>query len=84
VTRKARSHAAPATAPPSRAAANAPALPPWKAFVVQFSQETTAQGDPFAGRVEHLNSGRRAGFKSPEELLAVLRRLLRQANGGQP
>jgi len=51
-------------------------LPPWKAFAVQFSQETHTRPDVFSGRVEHLNSGRRARFASRQELLAVLERLL--------
>jgi hypothetical protein len=53
-----------------------PALPAWKAFVVQFSRETEAGAAVFAGRVEHLSSGRRARFSSAEELIAVLRALL--------
>jgi hypothetical protein len=51
-------------------------LPAWKAFVVQFSRETGARGGVFAGRVEHLSSGRRAHFNSAEELLAMLTKLL--------
>ncbi len=53
-----------------------PALPAWKAFVVQFSREAEGVTGRFSGRVEHLSSGRRAHFDSPEELVAVLRRLL--------
>ncbi|MBX3028312.1 hypothetical protein KF840_25760 [bacterium] len=57
-----------------------PALPAWKAFVVQFSREAdgTAQ---FCGRVEHLQSGRRARFTSAEELTAAIRRLLQEQGG---
>ena len=55
-----------------------PTLPVWKAFVVQFSRETGTQPGPFAGRVEHMSSGRRAGFASAEELLAALGKLLDQ------
>lgn len=54
----------------------APALPAWKAFVVQFSRESDGLRGTFAGRVEHLNSGRRAAFESSEEMLAVLERML--------
>ena len=53
-----------------------PTLPPWKAFVVQFSADTRAGGKVFAGRVEHLNSGRRARFASPQDLIAALEHLL--------
>ncbi len=53
-------------------------LPPWKAFVVQFSREATAGGKVFAGRVEHLGSGRRARFASGESLISVLETLLRE------
>lgn len=52
-----------------------PALPAWKAFVVQFSRETEAHG-VFTGRVEHLNSGRRLRFASEEELLSALKKML--------
>jgi hypothetical protein len=53
-----------------------PALPAWKAFVVQFTRESEGLAETFSGRVEHLSSGRRARFASPEELVATLRRLL--------
>ena len=75
---RASSHAPKSPAAASRASADAPALPPWKAFVVQFTQETSAGSGVFAGRVEHLNSGRRARFKSAADLIATLERLLGQ------
>src|SRR5262245_23716738 len=53
-----------------------PALPVWKAFVVQFSRETRTATGTFSGRVEHVSSGRRARFASAQELLAVLRKML--------
>lgn len=53
-----------------------PALPAWKAFVVQFSRESEGQAGVFTGRVEHLSSGRRAHFQSPEELVHTLEALL--------
>ena len=53
-----------------------PALPVWKAFVVQFSRETTPHRGTFSGRVEHISSGRRARFETRRELLAVLANLL--------
>ena len=62
--------------PASRAVDPAPALPAWKAFVVQLSLETASGGRVFAGRVEHLSSGRRARFDSKQELLAIMDRLL--------
>jgi hypothetical protein len=60
----------------SAAQSSAPTLPAWKAFAVQFSTETGASTGVFSGRVEHLNSGRRARFASKEDLLAVLERML--------
>jgi hypothetical protein len=45
-------------------------------FVIQFSSESEVAGGVFTGRVEHLSSGRRAHFHSPEELVATLRQLL--------
>ena len=44
--------------------------------MVQFSRETRAQAGTFAGRVEHVSSGRRARFASTRELLAALRKML--------
>jgi hypothetical protein len=51
-------------------------LPAWKAFTVQFSAESGASTGVFSGRVEHLNSGRRARFGSKQDLLTVLERML--------
>jgi len=53
-----------------------PALPSWKAFVIQLSHDTTPDSGIFAGRIEHLTSGRRQRFSSGKELLAVVMRLL--------
>jgi len=64
-------------ASPRREAGDVPTLPAWKAFVVQLSRDTAPGSGIFAGRVEHLNSGRQARFDSPQSLLAVLDRLLR-------
>jgi len=55
-----------------------PGLPVWKAFVVQFSRETGKRSGTFAGRIEHLSSGRRARFGSTEELVAALGEMLDQ------
>jgi hypothetical protein len=60
----------------SKASDSGPTLPAWKAFVVQFSREAGAGSGIFSGRVEHLSSGRRAHFASPEDLLAILKELL--------
>lgn len=61
---------------PKSPAAAAPTLPAWKAFVVQFTADADMRGARCAGRVEHLSSGRRVGFRSKEELVEVLERLL--------
>ena len=53
-----------------------PALPVWKAFVVQFSRETCSRTGTFSGRVEHMSSGRRARFGSTQELLTALGKML--------
>ena len=62
--------------PPRSADSRAPELPVWKAFVVQFSHEARRQAGIFAGRIEHISSGRRARFGSPEELIASLWKML--------
>ena len=53
-----------------------PALPSWKAFVIQLSHDTTPDSGIFAGRIEHLASGRRQRFASGKELLSTVMRLL--------
>ncbi len=53
-----------------------PALPPWKAFLVQFTRAADPASGIFTGRVEHLASGQRAGFTSTGELLAIMMHLL--------
>jgi hypothetical protein len=53
-----------------------PALPAWKAFVIQLSHDTTPDSGIFAGRIEHFGSGRRQRFVSGKELLSAVMRLL--------
>ena len=53
-----------------------PALPAWKAFVVQFGRDADLSAGQCDGRIEHLTSGRRVEFHSSEELLQALRGLL--------
>ena len=67
-----------ATHPRSPDGAEVAALPFWKSFVVQFSRETRKQTGTFAGRIEHLSSGRRVRFASAKELLAALGKMLDQ------
>jgi hypothetical protein len=54
-----------------------PALPSWKAFVIQLSHDTSPESGVFAGRIEHLSSGRRQRFASGKELLSMVMCLLR-------
>jgi hypothetical protein len=44
-----------------------------------LSSETSPTLQPFAGRVEHLATGRRARFASFEDFQAVVMRLLAEA-----
>ena len=53
-----------------------PTLPSWKAFVIQLTRDTTPESGIFAGRIEHLGSGRRQRFASGKELLSIVMRLL--------
>jgi len=48
--------------------------------VVQFARMSD-DVPAFSGRVEHMSSGRRARFESPEELVEALRRLLDEVGG---
>ena len=54
----------------------APELPTEKAFVVQLTRETGPGLEPFAGRVEHIASGRRLRFGDFAAFRAAVTRLL--------
>jgi hypothetical protein len=52
-------------------------LPVRQAFVVQLSAETEEEKGHWAGRVEHVVSGRATHFQSVDELLAFMTQVLR-------
>jgi hypothetical protein len=56
--------------------AEAPELPTEKAFVLQLSRGTGPKLEPFAGRVEHLATGRRLRFENLAGFRAAVARLL--------
>ena len=58
----------------------APELPTEKAFVVQLTRETGPSLEPFAGRVEHVASGRRLRFRDFAAFRAAVTRLLAEAS----
>ena len=60
------------------------ALPPHRAFVVQFRAETDVERGHFVGRMEHAVSGQAAHFQSLEELLAFMARVLTQVRTEPP
>ena len=51
-------------------------LSPQRAFVVQFRAGAGAESWPFAGRVEHMASAQATRFRSLEELVAFITRVL--------
>lgn len=53
-------------------------LPADRAFVLQLTGETPCSLDTFAGRVEHLLSGRRLRFETSEEFFVIIGQLLKQ------
>ena len=55
-------------------------LPVDRAFVVQFSPETSLADGPLGGRVEHVHSGRSARFESLDQLLAFVGRVLSESS----
>jgi len=59
--------------------AEAHELPTDKAFVVQLTRETGPDLEPFAGRVEHVASGRRLRFGDFAAFRAAVTRLLAEA-----
>jgi hypothetical protein len=56
------------------------ALPYAKAFVLRFDDGTDARLRDVSGRVEHLQTGRRARFMSVDELLAWIMAMLAGPN----
>jgi hypothetical protein len=57
-------------------------LPSDRAFVLQFKPATENGGCSYAGRVEHIASGRVEIFYSTEELCAKLKVILNQQKFG--
>jgi len=53
-------------------------LPPRKAFVLQLSQDTGPNLQPFGGRLEHLSTGKRLRFDELDQFLEALARLLQE------
>ena len=51
-------------------------LSPHRAFVVRFRVEMGTAPERFAGRVEHIVSGRATRFRSPEKLWAFFAQIL--------
>jgi len=62
---------------PRSTTADAPALSPERAFVVEFTGVDAAAHDQLSGRVEHVVSGRAARFGSAGELLEFVHGVLR-------
>jgi hypothetical protein len=55
-------------------------LPVDRAFVVQFSPETSLSDGRVSGRVEHVHGGRSAHFESLDQLLAFVGQVLRETS----
>ena len=53
------------------------------AFVIQFQPETAIEAGTFEGRVEHVASSKATYFRSLEEFLAFVARVLTQARAEQ-
>lgn len=56
-------------------------LPVDRAFVVRFTGNTDSELASCAGRVEHVDSGRRQSFADLPALLAFVRRVLADGEG---
>src|SRR5262245_33204094 len=56
-------------------------LPTGNAFLVQLAEEVDPAHGELTGRVEHLESGLRARFGSPEELFAQFASMLARRRG---
>ena len=68
-----------AQSPGGATSPSSPELPTGKAFVLQLSRETGPTLAPFAGRVEHLATGRRIRFETFADFQAAVIRLLTEA-----
>jgi len=55
---------------------------PNRVFVVQFCESTAEGFVYFAGRAEHVMSGENTMFKTPEELVEFLGRVMKQIKPG--
>ena len=53
-------------------------LPSDRAFLVHYSEESKATGPLVEGRVEHIQTGRRARFHSMEELQSFVAGILEE------
>ncbi len=53
-------------------------LPSWRAFLVSLSSDADLSNEVFHGRVEHVQTGRRAAFASPGELQAFMALVLEE------
>lgn len=53
-------------------------LPSWRAFLVSLSSDSEPAEEVFHGRVEHVQTGRRAAFSSPDELQAFMALVLEE------
>src|SRR5262245_56326776 len=71
--------ASPQGSPDVTSSPEAPELPTEKAFVLQLTRETGPSLEPFAGRVEHVASGRRLRFGDFSAFRAAVTRLLAEA-----
>jgi hypothetical protein len=59
-------------------------LSPQRAFVVQFYGRAEGQAEPWAGRAEHISSGRATRFQSAEALWTFLTEILATLNERSP
>jgi hypothetical protein len=49
-----------------------------RAFVIQLHPEADLKPAKFAGRVEHVDSGRAEGFRSVEELVTFIEQTMKE------
>jgi hypothetical protein len=60
------------------------ALPPSRAFVVQFADGAVPAEGVFTGRIEHIDSGRSRRFASLDELTVFVAEAIAQAEADDP
>ena len=68
----------------SKSSVDESALSPHRAFVLQLREQADVEQDQWAGRVEHVTSGRATHFQSLEEIVTFITSVLASLTRSAP